>query len=109
MLSHVGAGFGAAAAGDGADAAVFHIGVIFAFFGATVADAFTKLAKLFREFPAHAHDLGGSVAEGGALQVELDATGHAFDVIFKQTGAGALLAKGGAGAAGLDTFLVLSV
>jgi hypothetical protein len=109
MLSHMGAGFGAAAAGGGADAAVFHIGMVFAFPGATAADTFTKLAKLFREFPAHAHDLGGRIAEGGAFQVELDAAGHALDVIFKQTGAGALLAKGGAGAAGLYTLLILLV
>jgi hypothetical protein len=49
VLGHVGADFGAVAAGGGADAAVFHVGVVFAFPGATVTDAFAKLAKLLGE------------------------------------------------------------
>jgi hypothetical protein len=46
MLGHARADFGAVAAGGGADAAVLHVWVVFAFLGATVTDAFAKLAKL---------------------------------------------------------------
>jgi hypothetical protein len=49
VLGHVGADFGTVAAGGGADAAVFHVGVVFAFLGATVTNAFAKLAKLLGE------------------------------------------------------------
>ena len=91
------------AAGGGTIAAVLHVGVIFAFLGAALADLFAELAKLFREFSVEAHDLGRGIAKGGALQVELDAAGHAFDVLFEEAGAGALQAKGGAIAAGLYT------
>ena len=46
MLGHMRTDFGAVAAGGGADAAVLHVTVVFAFPGATVTDTFAKLAKL---------------------------------------------------------------
>jgi hypothetical protein len=76
MLSHLGADFGAVTAGGGTIAALLHVRVIFAFLGAAVADAFTKLAKLLGEFPAHAHDLGGGITERDAFEIELDAAEH---------------------------------
>jgi hypothetical protein len=59
------------------------------------------------QLAGHAHDLGGGITERGALEVELDTAGHAFDIFFEETGAGALLTNGSAGAAGFYTFLVL--
>ena len=102
-------GFGAVTAGGGAIAAVLHVGVVFAFLGAAVTDAFAELAKLFGEFAIKTHDLGGGMAEGATFKVKLDAADHAFDVLFKKTGAGALLTGSGANAAGFYAFLVLCV
>jgi len=107
VLNHVGADLSTVTTGSGAFAAVLHVGMIFAFLGAAVADAFAKLTKLFREFAVKAHHLRGSVTECSAFEVELDASGHALYVFFEKTGAGALLTESGAGAASLYTFLIL--
>ena len=95
MLGHVGTDFGTMTTGGGAITAMLHVGMVFAFLGAAVANAFAKLAKLFGEFAVKAHDLGGGITEGGAFEIELDAARHAFDIFFEETGAGTLLIESG--------------
>jgi len=107
VLDHVGAGFGTVTAGGGAIPAVLHVGVVFAFLCAAVADVFAELAKLFGKFSVETHDLGGGITERSAFEIELDAADHAFDIFFEKAGAGALLTGRGASAAGFYTFLVL--
>lgn len=45
---------------------------------------------------SHAHQLGGSVAQGGTLHIELNAPGHHADIFFPGTGTGAMVTDSGA-------------
>jgi hypothetical protein len=63
-------------------------------------------AHVFRVGAVHAHQLCGGGTDGGALDVELGATYHHFEVFFVQIHGSAIIADGGRTQTGLDTIFV---
>jgi hypothetical protein len=94
-------------AGSSAFATMPHFRVVFTFLGAIITGDFAKMTQLRGEFAIKAHDLSGGITKSGTFQVELDTAYHALNILFKKTGGGALTAKSGTVAAGLQAGLVL--
>ena len=73
-----------------------------AFLAARLAHLGAQLAKLLREDTAACHVPGCRPADGGAVHVERDASGHHLYVLLLQAGCGAVVAGIGAGVACLN-------
>ena len=105
FLNHRSALFGTYAAGICTFPAMVHMTVFIAFFRASVADFHAEAAHFFGAAAAHAHELGGAVADGGAFHIQLNALGEHLYIIFLQTGGGAVVADSGASQASVDALL----
>ena len=93
---------GAALALVGAFLAVHHV-VLAAFLRAGAADFGAEAAEFHGELRVGAQEHGGGAANGGAIAIERDATGHRLDVLFLEAGARAIGAFVGAVVTGFDT------
>jgi hypothetical protein len=81
--------------------------VLLTFLATSLADIGAELTNGLGKFAPTGHIRGCQIADFGAVSVQLDATGHHFDVFFLQTRAGAMIAFGSAGQTGIDTALKL--
>ena len=84
---------------------MLHVRMFFALGGACVADVGADCAERMGVFAAEAHQFHRSAANGGAFQVEFDAVGKHFHVLFCQTSGGAMAASRCAFDAGFDAAL----
>lgn len=109
LTSHGAAFLGATAACFGTTAAVFHVLVLFAFFGAGIADVGTERADFVREHFTACHKCGGGAANIRTLHVQLDAARQHFHVLFVKTSSGAMIAFGSAGVTSVDAGLMFFV
>jgi hypothetical protein len=78
-----------------------------AFFGTCFADVSTYPANIVDELTTQTHKLCGSIANGGALHVQLYAFRHDGCFFFPQAKGRAFLAFGGAAETGFYTVLIL--
>jgi len=79
----------------GAFGAMLHVFVFFTFSGACIADIGADAANLLGFAAAQAHELGGTVADGGAFHIKLDTLGHHLYVLFLEAGRGTMVADSG--------------
>jgi hypothetical protein len=83
--------------------------VLATFLGARAADVGANAADFFREVRSTGHEGRRRVTNLRAITIKRDATGHHFDIVLLQTGAGAMFGLGGAVVAGFDTRLIFFV
>lgn len=104
--AHAAALLCAAAAHVGAILAVLRF-MLSALVSASLANLGAGLADRTGKLAAACHEASRKTANLGAVDIESNAVGHHFDVIFLQAGAGTCIAGGGASVAGVDAGLEL--
>jgi hypothetical protein len=95
-------------AGVSAALAMIHL-VFAAFLAAGAAEVGADPAQFLGKLRPARHESRRHSTEDCALMIQIDAARHFFDVLFLQTGAGAMLAFHRASVAGLDTALIFLV
>jgi hypothetical protein len=88
---------------------MLHVLVFSALIATSLADIGTEAAQRLSRLTAHAHHLGGGIAKGGTLHIQLDAAGHHLYVLFLQARGRAVVTNGGAIQACVNTAFVLVV